>query len=256
MSATVPTKDLPMIQLKNIRKTYGATDRPVVALDEVSLQIVAGEFVSIMGTSGSGKTTLLQLLGALDTPSDGSYLLNGQRVDGLSDVELSAIRNRTMGFVFQSFNLLSRTTALENVMMPALYANPAPRVADAEGVMERVGMLHRRTHFPSEMSGGEQQRVAIARALIMRPSLLLADEPTGNLDAATGHQIMSLLADLHRDGLTIVLVTHDPLIGARAERVVTLGDGRITGDERRPRTRVSEEAATCTVLRTPVEAAS
>jgi putative ABC transport system ATP-binding protein len=220
-----------MIELRNIRKVYGDTSRPVVALDDVSMNIATGEFVSIMGTSGSGKTTLLQVLGALDAPTAGSYQLNGQRVDGLGDVELSALRNRTMGFVFQSFNLLSRTTALENVLMPGLYADAELPVADAEEVMERVGILHRRTHFPSEMSGGEQQRVAIARALIMRPSLLLADEPTGNLDAATGEQIMGLLTDLHRDGLTIVLVTHDPLIGARAGRHIILRDGRVVRDD-------------------------
>jgi len=220
-----------MIELTNISKVYGDRARPVVALHDVSLNIATGEFVSIMGTSGSGKTTLLQILGALDAPTAGSYQLNGQRVDGLGDVELSALRNRTMGFVFQSFNLLSRTTALENVLMPSLYADAELPLADAEEVMERVGILHRRTHLPSEMSGGEQQRVAIARALIMRPSLLLADEPTGNLDAATGEQIMRLLADLHRGGLTIVLVTHDPLIGARAGRHIILRDGCIVRDE-------------------------
>lgn len=238
-----------MIELKNIRKVYGTTERPVVALDDVSVTITAGEFVSIMGTSGSGKTTLLQVLGALDAPTAGSYQLNGQRVDGLSDVELSALRNRTMGFVFQSFNLLSRTTALENVMMPGLYADAALPLANAEEVMERVGISHRRTHFPSEMSGGEQQRVAIARALIMRPALLLADEPTGNLDAATGAQIMSLLTDLHRSGLTIVLVTHDPLIGARAGRHITLRDGCIVRDEAHLHTGVTSRSLSTSALR-------
>jgi putative ABC transport system ATP-binding protein len=220
-----------MIELSNIRKVYGAKEQPIIALDDVSMHIAAGEFVSVMGTSGSGKTTLLHVLGALDAPTAGSYRLRGQRVDGLGDVELSALRNRTMGFVFQSFNLLSRATALENVLMPGLYADAALQRADGEKVMERVGILHRCTHFPSEMSGGEQQRVAIARALIMRPSLLLADEPTGNLDATTGDQIMSLLADLHRGGLTIILVTHDPLIAAHADRHITLRDGRIVHDE-------------------------
>ena len=203
-----------MIELTNISKVYGDPALPVVALHDVSLNIATGEFVSIMGTSGSGKTTLLQILGALDAPTGGSYQLNGQRVNGLGDVELSALRNRTMGFVFQSFNLLSRTTALENVLMPSLYADAELPLADAEEVMERVGILHRRTHFPSEMLGGEQQRVAIARALIM-----------------TGEQIMRLLADLHRGGLTIVLVTHDPLIGARAGRHIILRDGCIVRDE-------------------------
>ncbi|MEO8910236.1 MAG: ABC transporter ATP-binding protein [Gemmatimonadaceae bacterium] len=219
-----------MIKLQQVRMIYAAGSRSVTALDGVSLEIEAGEFVAIVGTSGSGKTTLLQILGALDVPSEGAYLLNGVRVDGLPDAALSALRNRTIGFVFQNFNLLPRTTALENVLTPGLYADAPPSVADAENVMERVGMLHRRTHYPSEMSGGEQQRVAIARALVMRPSLVLADEPTGNLDATTAQQIMDLLADLHRAGLTIVLVTHDPLIAARAERTITISDGRIVSD--------------------------
>jgi putative ABC transport system ATP-binding protein len=246
----------PVIELTKIRKLYGATDRPVIALDDVSMTVSAGEFVSIMGSSGSGKTTLLQIMGALDAPTAGSYQLNGQRVDGLSDMELSALRNRTMGFVFQSFNLLPRTTALENVLMPGLYADAAISTSAAEGVLERVGISHRRTHYPSEMSGGEQQRVAIARALIMRPSLLLADEPTGNLDAATGDQIMNLLTDLNRDGLTIVLVTHDPLIGARAGRHITLRDGCIVRDERQLSAGGVSEAPDAYACRSKAEAIS
>jgi putative ABC transport system ATP-binding protein len=222
-----------MISLEHVRKSYGGTERPVAALSDVSLQLDRGEFVAIVGASGSGKTTLLQILGALDLPSEGSYVLNGQRVDGLSDDELSALRNRTIGFVFQSFNLLPRASALENVLTPGLYSDTPPTKADAETVMRQVGILHRSSHMPSEMSGGEQQRIAIARALVMRPQLLLADEPTGNLDAATGDQIMNVLGDLHRSGLTIVVVTHDPAVAARAERMITIRDGRIASDERR-----------------------
>ncbi|MDQ2890464.1 MAG: ABC transporter ATP-binding protein [Gemmatimonadota bacterium] len=214
----------------SITKRYEAGERSVVALDTLSLEIAAGEFVSIMGTSGSGKTTLLQVLGTLDVPTSGSYVFNGERVDGLADAELSSFRNRTLGFVFQSFNLLARCTAAENVMLPGLYSADRPTPIRVAEVMQQVGIEHRRSHFPFEMSGGEQQRVAIARALVMQPVLLLADEPTGNLDETTGDQIMNLFCDLHRAGLTIVLVTHDPLIAARAGRIITLRDGAIVSD--------------------------
>ena len=223
-----------MITLVHVRKVYGGGERTVTALDDVSFHIEGSEFVAIQGASGSGKTTLLQILGALDLPTAGSYALNGNRVDGLDDAALSALRNRTIGFVFQSFNLLPRTTALENVLAPGLYSDAPPSVADAEAVMDQVGMRHRSSHFPAELSGGEQQRIAIARALVMRPSLLLADEPTGNLDAATGAQIMDVLGELHRAGMTIVMVTHDPLIAAHAQRTITISDGKIASDQRRP----------------------
>lgn len=221
-----------MITLEHASKEYRAGSRVVKALDDVSLQIASGEFVAIVGASGSGKTTLLQVLGGLDTLTCGVYRLSGERVDGLDDAALSALRNRTIGFVFQSFNLLARATAIENVLTPGLYSDSPPTVSDADRVMERVGILHRRSHYPSEMSGGEQQRVAIARALIMRPSLVLADEPTGNLDAASSDQIMRVLVDLHGAGLTVVLVTHDPQIAACAGRTITLRDGHMTSDEK------------------------
>ncbi len=222
-----------MISLEHVTKVYGGKERKVTALNNVSLDIERGEFVAIVGASGSGKTTLLQIVGALDLPTDGTYSLNGQRVDGLDDDQLSALRNRTIGFVFQSFNLLPRTSALENVLIPGLYSDTPPNKAEAERVMDQVGMLQRSSHMPSEMSGGEQQRIAIARALVMQPQLLLADEPTGNLDAATGKQIMDVLDDLHLSGLTIMLVTHDPLVASRARRTITVRDGEIASDELR-----------------------
>jgi putative ABC transport system ATP-binding protein len=200
----------------------------VTALSDVSLGVAAGEFVAIVGASGSGKSTLLQILGCLDTPSSGRYVLDGTSVEGLSDTELSRLRNRHVGFVFQSFNLLPRATAIENVELPLLYANGgSPGVSKASVLLERVGVAHRARHYPAELSGGEQQRVAIARALVMSPSLLLADEPTGNLDAATGAQVLRLIHDLNDDGLTVVIVTHDPAVAAQADRRITLADGRI-----------------------------
>jgi putative ABC transport system ATP-binding protein len=216
-----------MITLDHVGKTFGGRERPVVALQDVSLRVERGEFVAIVGASGSGKSTLLQILGCLDTPTSGSYELDGIPVAGLDDADLSRLRNERIGFVFQSFNLIPRTTALENVETPLLYSSGPTRRDRAGAMLERVGVAHRADHFPEEMSGGEQQRVAIARALVMEPSLLIADEPTGNLDTDTGGQIMALLEDLHRGGLTIVLVTHDPAIAARAERIVTLRDGRV-----------------------------
>jgi ABC-type lipoprotein export system ATPase subunit len=197
-------------------------------LAEVSLSIETGEFVAIVGASGSGKSTLLQILGCLDTPSAGRYVLDGTAVEGLDDAALSRLRNKHVGFVFQSFNLLPRATALENVELPLLYANGVSSGASrAPLLLERVGVAHRARHYPAELSGGEQQRVAIARALVMQPSLLLADEPTGNLDVATGAQVLRLIHDLNDDGLTVVLVTHDPAVAAKAHRRITLADGRI-----------------------------
>ena len=191
------------------------------------MHIDAGDFVAIVGTSGSGKSTLLQIIGCLDSPTRGSYELDGTPVAGMSDLTLSHLRNRKIGFVFQNFNLVARTTALENVEVPMLYGDKAPSRERARRLLQQVGMSERADHFPHQLSGGEQQRVAIARALVMEPSLLIADEPTGNLDTATGDQIMSILNELHRGGLTIVLVTHDLEISRRAQRVVTMHDGRL-----------------------------
>ena len=217
-----------MIELQQVSKTYTGRSAPVAALSDVSLFVDSAEFVAIVGASGSGKSTLLQILGCLDTPSAGRYVLDGTAVEGLDDAALSRLRNQHVGFVFQSFNLLPRATALENVELPLLYANGASAGASpAPLLLERVGVAHRARHYPAELSGGEQQRVAIARALVMQPSLLLADEPTGNLDAATGAQVLRLIHDLNDDGLTVVLVTHDPAIAAKAHRRITLADGRI-----------------------------
>jgi putative ABC transport system ATP-binding protein len=216
-----------MIALEGVTKEFG---RGVCAVNDVSLHVGQGEFVAIVGASGSGKTTLLQILGCLDVPTRGHYTLDGQRVDQMDDDALSRVRNEKIGFVFQTFNLIPRTTALENVEAPLLYADHTQPPGTAEQLLERVGLGSRMQHFPTELSGGEQQRVAIARALVMRPRLLLADEPTGNLDSATGDEILDVLAGLHADGLTIVLVTHDPKVAARAQRVITLRDGRIVTD--------------------------
>ena len=217
-----------MIELQQVSKTYTGRAAPVTALSDVSLNIETGEFVAIVGASGSGKSTLLQILGCLDAPTTGRYVLDGTPVEGLDDAALSRLRNRRVGFVFQSFNLLPRATAIENVELPLLYANgTAPDASAAPLLLKRVGVAHRARHYPAELSGGEQQRVAIARALVMSPSLLLADEPTGNLDAATGAQVLRLIHDLNDDGLTVVLVTHDPTVAAQADRRITLADGRI-----------------------------
>jgi putative ABC transport system ATP-binding protein len=216
-----------MIRLEHVTKEFGRDGRVVRALDDVSLEVRRGEFVAVTGASGSGKTTLLQILGCLDVPTRGHTTVDDVRVDSLSDDALSRLRNARIGFVFQSFNLIPRTTALENVETPLLYADTLPPPGTGRALLERVGLADRGDHFPTELSGGEQQRVAIARALIMHPSLLLADEPTGNLDSATGDQILDLFGRLHADGLTIVLITHDPRVAARAQRVVALRDGRV-----------------------------
>jgi putative ABC transport system ATP-binding protein len=220
-----------MIEVCNLSKTYWRASVTVTALRSSTFEIHAGEFVVIRGASGSGKSTLLNLLGCLDAPTAGNYRLDGEAISGRSDRELSRIRSRKIGFVFQSFNLLPRTTAIENVELPLIYADRSPSRARAAAALERVGIQHRHGHYASELSGGEQQRVAIARALINDPSLILADEPTGNLDEAAGRSVMSLLTDLHREGRTIVMVTHDPAIAAFGERTLFIRDGVVQDEE-------------------------
>lgn len=222
-----------MIQLKNIEKIYNLGGEPVHALQSVSLEVAAGEYVAIMGSSGSGKSTLMHIIGCLDQPDNGTYKLDGQEVQSLSEDELAAVRNRKIGFVFQQFNLLPRMDALENVTLPLVYAGlpPAQRTERAANVLRLVGLGERMGHRPSQLSGGQQQRVSIARALVNKPAVLLADEPTGALDSQTSEEIMTLLAELHKEGTTIILVTHEPDIATFAHRLVKLKDGLITSDQ-------------------------
>lgn len=229
--------DKPLIEIVDLRKYYGMGDIQVRALDGVDLGIDPGEFVAIMGPSGSGKSTLMNILGCLDRPTDGRYYLAGEDVSGLNKVQLAAIRNRQIGFVFQSFNLLSRTSALRNVMLPLVYKrrdklSPKEREAIAMEALDAVGLADRANHEPNELSGGQKQRVAIARALVNDPALLLADEPTGNLDTQTGDEILAILKGLHGRGRTIVVVTHEDDIAAQTERTILLLDGKIESDKR------------------------
>jgi putative ABC transport system ATP-binding protein len=221
-----------LIELRGIEKVYDMGAEKVRALAGVDLAVERGEYVAIMGSSGSGKSTLMNLIGCLDTPSAGHYRLNGQAVESMNDLELAGIRNREIGFVFQTFNLLARTSALQNVELPLIYAGTTKRERRerAEAALGRVGLGDRMHHLPNELSGGQRQRVAIARALVNTPSILLADEPTGNLDSTTSEEIMRLFADLHAGGNTVILVTHEPDIAAHARRRVTLKDGRVLGD--------------------------
>jgi putative ABC transport system ATP-binding protein len=223
-----------VIQTENLVKTYASGTNEVHALRGINLTIEKGELVAIMGTSGSGKSTLMNLLGCLDTPTIGSYQLDGVRVEGLDRNELAAIRNQKIGFVFQGFNLLPRTSALENVELPMLYDRSGKKRdtrALAAAALERVGLGDRLHHQPSELSGGQQQRVAIARALVTEPAIILADEPTGNLDTRTSMEVMALFQELNEQGITIVLVTHEPDIAVYAKRIVEVRDGRIRRDE-------------------------
>ena len=221
-----------MISLNHISKIYEASEIRVAALQDVSLAIEDREFVAVMGPSGSGKSTLMNIIGCLDRPTSGEYFLNGENVASLSDDRLAEIRNRQIGFVFQNFNLLPRSTARQNVELPLVYGGTG-RKAQRERAMaalERVGLTDRAQHRPSELSGGQRQRVAIARALVNEPSLILADEPTGNLDSRSGLEIMRVLTDLNAQGITVILVTHDPGIAGYARRMCTFHDGELVGD--------------------------
>ncbi|MGE3509147.1 MAG: ABC transporter ATP-binding protein [Vicinamibacterales bacterium] len=224
-----------LIETVDLWKTYRMGDEEIHALRGVSIQIDRGEYVAIMGPSGSGKSTLMNLIGCLDTPSRGSYLLNGKQVSQMNDNELARIRNEEIGFVFQTFNLLPRATALRNVELPLVYAgvSAADREQRAKGALERVELAQRMNHKPNELSGGQRQRVAIARALVNNPSILLADEPTGNLDSKTGIEIMAVFERLHAAGNTIVLVTHEADVAAYAHRTIMIRDGKVENDVRR-----------------------
>src|SRR5512145_3301355 len=226
-----------VIEISEIVKNYQVGTVIVRALRSVSLNIARNEYVAIMGPSGSGKSTLMNILGCLDTPTKGQYILNGTDVSKMEDDMLAEIRNKEIGFVFQTFNLLPRYTALENVMLPLIYAGipRADREKQAVNSLEEVGLADRMHHRPNELSGGQRQRVAIARALVNRPSILLADEPTGNLDSATGEEIMRVFAQLQAQGQTVILVTHEADIAAHAERVITLRDGRVESDRAQQR---------------------
>jgi putative ABC transport system ATP-binding protein len=227
-----------LIETRDLWKTYVMGSEEIHALQGVSIQIERGEYVAIMGPSGSGKSTLMNLIGCLDTPSKGSYLLNGKEVAAMNDDELARIRNQEIGFVFQTFNLLPRATALHNVELPLIYAGVSSkdRQDRAKQALEKVELMPRASHRPNELSGGQRQRVAIARALVNDPSILLADEPTGNLDSKTGNEIMGVFERLHSAGNTIVLVTHEPDIAAYAHRIISIRDGLVEKDVRRDAT--------------------
>lgn len=221
-----------LVEIRDMCKIYNPGENEVRALDHVDLKINRNEFVAIIGQSGSGKSTLMNMLGCLDVPTSGSYILNGQDVSHLTDDELSDIRNREIGFIFQGFNLIPGLTALENVELPLIYrgVSKKERIRLSQVALEKVGLGKRMTHKPSEMSGGQQQRVAIARAIAQAPPVILADEPTGNLDSGSTAEIMEILKELHNEGRTVILITHDNEIAARAKRIIRIMDGRIVAD--------------------------
>jgi putative ABC transport system ATP-binding protein len=230
---------MPVIELNSISKHYEMGQQLIKAVDSLDLTIDYNEYIVFIGSSGSGKSTLMNIIGCLDTPTGGRYVLNEKDVSGLDENELADIRNQEIGFIFQSFNLLPRASALKNVMQPLIYRGMgfAERKAEAERVLERVGLADRADHLPNQLSGGQRQRVAIARALVTNPSILLADEPTGNLDSQTSIEILRLFDELHRDGQTIIVVTHEPDVAAHGERVVRLKDGKVVEDRRNERDR-------------------
>ena len=221
-----------LVDVQNICKVYNPGENEVRALDHVSVQIQEKEFVAIIGQSGSGKSTLMNMLGCLDVPTSGTYMLHGQDVSHMTDDELSDIRNKEIGFIFQGFNLIQNLTALENVELPLIYRGVAKkeRIELAKNALKKVGLENRMDHKPSEMSGGQQQRVAIARAIAQAPPIILADEPTGNLDSGSSREIMQILKELHEEGRTVILITHDNDIAAQAKRVIKILDGRIASD--------------------------
>lgn len=221
-----------LVEIRDVCKIYNPGENEVRALDHVSVTIEEGEFVAIIGQSGSGKSTLMNMLGCLDVPSSGLYRLHGQDVSDMDDDELSDIRNREIGFIFQGFNLIPNLTALENVELPLIYRGlgKSKRVELSERALEKVGLSHRMDHKPAEMSGGQQQRVAIARAIAQAPPVILADEPTGNLDSHSTKEIMGILKELHQDGRTVILITHDNEIASQAKRIIKIRDGRIEAD--------------------------
>ena len=223
---------MPLIDMHGLKREYRMGDTLIQALHDIDLKIYPNEYIAIMGPSGSGKTTLMNLIGCLDSPDEGNYRLNGETVSTLGDRQLARVRNREIGFVFQTFNLLNRATALQNVELPLVYSamHKRERLERAREALEQVGLSDRATHKPGEMSGGQRQRVAIARALVTRPSILLADEPTGNLDSTTGAEIMRLFDDLHANGQTIILVTHESHVAEHANRQIHLLDGAIESD--------------------------
>ncbi|HEX8700611.1 MAG TPA: ABC transporter ATP-binding protein [Myxococcaceae bacterium] len=232
MSTQIDAGDNRLIRLQDITRVFHVGGEEVRALRGVSFGISRGEWVAIIGQSGSGKTTMMNILGCLDTPSSGSYFLNGKDVARMSDDELAVIRNKEIGFIFQTFQLLPRETALANVELPLVYRGTGARERRerAKAALQKVGLSHRMHHKPNELSGGQRQRVAIARALVSEPSMLLADEPTGNLDSATGEEIVRLFEELHKAGHTLVLVTHEPKLAARCPRAVRLSDGNVVAD--------------------------
>jgi putative ABC transport system ATP-binding protein len=230
---------MPVIELNSISKHYEMGQQLIKAVDNLDLKIDYNEYIVFIGSSGSGKSTLMNIIGCLDTPTAGRYVLNEKDVSGMDENELADIRNQEIGFIFQSFNLLPRASALKNVMQPLIYRGMslAERKAEAERVLERVGLADRADHLPNQLSGGQRQRVAIARALVTHPSILLADEPTGNLDSQTSVEILALFDELHSDGQTIVVVTHEPDVAAHGQRIVRLKDGKVVEDRRNERGR-------------------